>query len=273
MNILIIGKPRSRTTYLGKSISSYYNTRYLSEPYDSAGYMHNHYYRLKMKKSNNYESLLYQKQEEWLYGVTKNIFEINNCVAKIFPRHLTVDISGLENYKLHDNYDSRWDSFTDPNNFKFKLFTNLSEILQLKKFDKLFFIERNLIDSPISFAYSMRINHFVFNSHQNIDQVKKKFSQILLDEKDIPFINYVVYEHVLLEKIKAFIAENYPCVFVTYENVTDYVETNFKVNLKNNLINPKFNYKEIIKNYTEMEKYINQVYKIFCPKLENIIFT
>lgn len=273
MNILIIGKPRARTSYLGKCLSSNYKLEYLSEPYDPSAYMNIFYQRLKLLKSKNYENVLYDKQTEWLKGVTKSIFGTDNFVAKLFPRHITVDTSSLENYKFWDKPDSRYDSIPDPSSYKFKIITNLSEILQLKKFDKLYFIERNLIDSPISFAYSLRINQFGFSDNNKINEVKKKYSKITLTERDIPFINYLVFEHVLLLKIKKFIESNYACTFLTYDNVVNHINSNLNEHLDIDLIDPNFNYKEIITNYSEIEKHIHQVYDIFYPKLDDVNFT
>jgi hypothetical protein len=94
-----------------------------------------------------------------------------------------------------------------------------------------------------------------------------------MDEKTFSYINFFIYESILLDKLKKFLDNkklNY--TYIDYADCPTYVKENLPSNIPNMYYESKFNYKELIKNYDECVAHIENKFKVYSEQLKDIEF-
>lgn len=269
MNVLIIGKPRTRTSYLCDAYSKYYGLKNFHEVFDSASHIHDLYIRSKMLKKKDTKNYLMSGQTLFISNKVKEVFLKNNSVVKLFPRHIICKYGNLKNF---DNLQ-RYDFLENLLDFDFDPLNDLNTLLQLPNYNKIYVLERNLVDSAISFCYAIKVNNFLFSDTPTISHVQKKYERVIYDANDFGYLNFAIFEHLILEKLKVYVAQKFNYTNLDFDDVPKYVDTTFPNLSKSDYIDPKFNYKEIITNYDEVKHYINTAYAEFSARFDHIIFS
>lgn len=246
MKILIVCRPRTRSTLLINSLSDFYNLNNKDENYK---FCHG---KLSHALIDDTRFSLF---ENCIKSTTQNNFYEDNFVIKLFPRFLilnTMEIDSLEEYNL-------------------KIIEDLSYYISFNKYNQVYFLNRDLVDSVCSWAYGNYIN--TFNFYDNITH-KNIFDQNLKLHIDInhnSILKFYILETAILNCWKTFLNNNIQHISLDYNDIPTYISTNFQ-NIVSKSIDNKFNYKELIVNYNNLEKDIFRYYTQCYNKVKNIIF-
>ena len=139
MHILVIGKPRCRTSYLTSAMVNKYNISYnYHEDYNYNFNFNEYIERVKLIKSCPDIQHVYEKQLNHLETITEKVFSQNNGIIKLFPRHI---ISHLGDKRKIYSYKD----------FNYKIVSNISKTLRLDKFNQIFLLDRELPNAAISY--------------------------------------------------------------------------------------------------------------------------
>jgi hypothetical protein len=251
MHILIVGSPRNRTSYLSDAFSKHYNLENLYEILDFTEILRDEIYKGNLKKKLCNVSVM-EKHLSYLNQQTQKIFDTNRAVVKLFPRHIVNTTQ--ENYK----YPFSIKNIEDIN---FQLVPNFSKVLRLDKFDEIIILNRDIVDSTISYIFNIFISpiHIIVNEQQK-NYIHNSFKNIKINEKYYPLINFYIYEYILGHYLHEYIIKNYKTKELTYNNCIEYVENNLPNGVKTEFYKSDINYKKIISNYDEISDYVNSVY-------------
>lgn len=238
MNVIILSTQRNRSSFLTESYSNEFNLSNWFEKYDLISVMEQEELRLNLLKKENKKELLFEKQKKFLNQITKSVKDNDNVVIKLFTHSLIERPYFLENINILP-----------------RIITDLSTILNV--YDKIVYIDRNIIDSTISYIYAVVMSSFLYSDKILLDYHKTKSKPIKIEDNKLPIINYQVYQHVIHQHVKTFIENNYNnTTFLTYDNCVDYVKNNFKNEKQNFFINANFDYRQLITNYDEISDHI-----------------
>lgn len=258
MKILVMSRPRCRTSFLSEAISKFYNIPNFHEDFD---YIVNKYntdyarYTLLKKKPTLQE--LNQNLKLHISKVNSKL-EGNGGVIKFFPRYLLSYF--FNNRKNHISID-------DFEKFNYFCETNITDLFNFKMYNQIIFLERNLVNSAMSYIYSLQTKQQLFNNKSVVDYLLRKNERIDIRTELFPTLDFFIFEFYIHEQLKTFMSQKYKtCTFLTYENCTEYVSNNYKNEKYISLIDPKYNYSNKIRNYDQLESYITQT----CLKYSKI---
>lgn len=260
MKILVITKPRTRSSFLCSALSNYYDIKNYHEPFN---FIEQEFVELRtrfglLKKKLHLQDLVnYQKKN--LTQKIKNLNVEESYVCKLMPRNILFSYRGTV--------------IREEQPFEHEIYLNFNEILKIQDYDKVYFLNRDVIDSSISFIFAQSINSFLFANQSDLNYQKKKNQKMIVSQHGLDLISFVVYECVLLEKIKEFLdKEKIPYTYIDYVECTEYVRKNLNCNKPNMYLESNFNYKELIENYSECVKHIENKYKEFKNQLKYLEF-
>lgn len=250
MKILIMSRPRCRTSFLCEATSNFYNIPNFHEDFDYIVNKYNtDYARYILLKKNPTLQELNQNLKLHINKVNLKLEE-NGGVIKFFPRYLLAYF--FNNKKKHisiDNFDE----------FHYFCETNITSLFNFKMYDQIIFLERNLVDSAISYIYSLQTKQLLFNDKNIVDYLSRKNERIDIRAEMFPTLDFFIFEFYIYEQLKTFISQKYKtCTFLTYENCTEYVSNNYKNEKNIKLIDPRYNYSDKIKNYEQLKSYITE---------------
>lgn len=252
MKILIIGPHRSRSTYLQEIISSNYNIINIGENWKfvSGNF---HYYSTLNKTINNTHFDIFQ--QKFKFNVEKDFK--NDFVSKLFPRMLIFAPNLI----------------TDLSSYNYKIITNLTYYLNIKKFDKIYFLERNLVDGCCSWIYGHKIDQFIFRNINTLQEKINLNSSIFIDYQNNPILKFYIFECALVEHLNHFlIREKIKFIKLNYDDIPVYVANNFS-KVKSNTLETKFDYSTLITNYNDVEKFVSKFYLECLEHVKQIKFT
>lgn len=244
MKILVICRPRTRSTYLIDAISSHYNITNLKERFSNPSGKFN-------------SSVTTQKVDDWYYPIfmgnvkqqINKMFQHGDFVMKLWPRMLML--------------------YKDDSIIPVKQITDLTYYANIKKFDNIFFLDRNLVDSACSWMYSSTIQQYTF-THTDAPSIKLSEVPNLTIDLNSPFLKLFVYEAVILGKYKEFLLNNkLAFTALDYDDVKGYIDNHF-VNFQSNSVPTQFNYSEIITNYSEVKEYVSEYYEAIKYKTKDL---
>jgi len=240
MHILIVGSPRSRTSYIASACANQYKIKNFHEDYDD--YFSDFYERNRLLKKPIEIHDVVKKRELFLQNYTNNLFDMPGCVIKLFPRHIiTLQHADKILKKIDD--------------LKYQVIENISDILRLQDFDKIYVMHRSLVESAISFAYAKQVGYMLYIFPQKVKNKKLTIQQNVLDE-----LNYFLLENIVLEDLQTFLNNNYNCINLDFHKAIEYVDIEFTDKGQIMYQDPKYNYKNLILNYSEVEDYIHKTF-------------
>jgi hypothetical protein len=242
MHILIVGSPRSRTSYMSSACSNQFKVKNFHEEFDF--HFSAFYERIRLLKKPIDLDEVCKKREEYLKNATTDLFSIPGCVIKLFPRHIMT-------LKYADKILKK------VNDLEYKVTENISDIFRFGNYDKIYIMKRNLIDAAMSFTYGKQIGSFLYSPSQKI-----KSKKVIIKEDVLNELNYFLLETIVLEELEQFINLNYKCINLDYTEAVNYVETEFPDRGQNMYQDTKYNYKELILNYDEVQEYTYKFYDL-----------
>jgi hypothetical protein len=245
MKILILGRPRTRSTLLINTVSKFYNLSDKDENFKSViG---------KFTPMNNTNLLNFKNLTK---EFTQRLFLQDNFAIKLFPRMTILGVQKIHELKSYTN----------------TIINELSYFYNIRKFDKIFLIDRNIIDSVYSYAYSSHIQVYNFRDINLLNNHLRNKKPILLD-LDNPFLKFYIYESAVLNVWSQFLSNNQiEHVKLEYTQLPNYIANNYP-NIDTPTLDNKFDYTHLISNYQECRTQILEFYEE-CKKLcENLSFS
>lgn len=263
MKILVISRPRCRTSFLCESASLFYNIPNLHEDYDyiMERYKIDYQRYFLLKKTPSLKEL----NQNLLSHVNfiNNKIQQQNGVIKFFPRHLLSYF--FTNVGSHMSFD-------DIKTFSYICETNITESFNLKMYDKIILLERDLLESAISYANGIQTKKMLFFNAKEFKYELKKVPKISIDNQVFKNINFYIFEYFMYLQLKNYINNNFENVeTLTYDTCTEYVKKHYNNQDQVKYIDTKFNYADKIINYNELKSYIlNTVeqYSILVPNFD-----
>jgi len=232
MRIALISRPRTCSTAISKSLANFYNLDYLGESYFN---IHNtllRYYKLR----RNYDTqLALQKFSTQLNDYTNKIFQKENFIIKIFPSILHFPPSNMMEEHSFDFVK---------NQFLFKL-----DVLKIKQYDKIYFLDRVLSDSLLSWAYCHHTRYF----HKKKSE-PPKYIKIEINDHDLSAVKFYIIEYFLQQKIKKYLdTEKIPYTYINESNCESYIDKNY-LDIENTIID----YKDYILNLKKFDNFVEK---------------
>ena len=204
------------------------------------------YYQLRPNTSKNIQFTDFQSR---LSVLTKTLFDQENFVVKIWPSMMC-----FPPHKIYKNQ-----SFQDiKDNFIF----DITEYLNIHQYDKLYFLDKDLHHSAISWVYSKKTQ--IFHKRKNIS---RPTPIIFLDSVDYDNIRFYILEYCLHQKIKQFLL-NKQIPFTDISN-------NIKSYINNDLLKieeSQYDYRNLIHDYTDLYTYISEWYQICIENTKDWYF-
>lgn len=264
MKILVVSTPRCRTTFLCQSIEQFYKIPNFHESFDYISERYNiDYVRYGlMKKKPTLEEVKHQSKE-YIQKTTSEILN-NNGVAKLFPRYL------LSYFFLEKN---QYCSIDDLSNFSYLYHTDVSEMFNLSMYHKIIFLERDLIETAISYAYGQQTKQMLFTDKNLLNYVKRKDQKIEINYETFKMVNFLIFEFCIFNQLKKFIIKNYKNYEnLTYDNCIDHVSNNYGAGENVKVIETNFDYSNLILNYDELRSYIVDTLQKYSVQVPNFYF-
>lgn len=246
MKILILGRPRTRSTLLINTLSKFYG---LSDKDENFKFI------LGKFNNTNFKDLDYFKNSVKIF--TQTLFSGDNFAIKLFPRMVTLSNRRIDNLKT----------------YKLSIINDLSYYYNLKKYDQIFVIDRNLIDSVYSYAYGSKINVFNFRDKTLLKEYLSKCEPIHIDFNNNPYLKFYVYERAMLDVWKEYLIKyNIKHTCLDYDNIPNYIEINFP-NMPALTLDNTFDYKNLISNYENCQTQILEFYEECRELTKQLTFT
>lgn len=186
--------------------------------------------------------------KKYIFQSNKNLFFQKRFVVKIWPSMLILPPNKIENFE----------TFVD---FRQKIIFDIEEHLFLSKYDHLYFLDRNLYDSTLSWVYAKKIN--VFHKTKTL---LPNYYKIKLDDNDYALAKFYILEYCLQKKIKKYL-QNSNIAF-TEITMDDF---DFDSNLP--LEKSENDYKNLIIGVDDMIKFIGEQYNICQESTKDWVFS
>lgn len=253
-----MGRPRCRTSFLSMAYRDYYGLEYLHETFfESVKPLWIKANALRTKDNLN---KLQQSHIQSLKNITKKIFLSDGAIIKFFPRDVMTHC--YVNLK-----------FTDIQNFNYKCITNLSEVFQLEKYNQILLLERNFLDSAMSFIYGHVMGIMLFERNVSKTFYEKKITPVTITEQHLQLLNFYILEYLVDQNIKKFVRTRYSCKTLDYNIIPNFVEENFNNSKTNYYVDLELDYKNLIVNYQEIVEYINLKLEEYSNNYKSVTFT
>ena len=249
MKICLISRGRTRSTIIGNSLAEKLGVDNVGEVYYRAQW--------EIKQSvdhrrtidwNTYIPIFQNKINE----ITKQLLEKKSFICKIFPSMLIAPPMHIINE--NETVD----------HIKHRIIFNIWETLNLSQYDEIYFIERNLAESAISWVYSNKTG--IYHKYKN---KLNDYKSIKLNSVDYARARFYVLEYLLQEKIKNYLQKNsIPFTLITENNYLDIINGH-----KNMIDETPVNYKEIINNAENLISYVEKIQKEYSLLVQDWQYT
>lgn len=263
MKILVVSRPRCRTTFLCESASIFYNVTNFHEDYDY----------IMQKYRIDYQRYFLLRKTPELQELSHNLcshvksisekVEKQNGIIKLFPRYL------LSYFFTNVGSHMCIEDFT---NFKYTCETNVSEIFKLNTYDQIIFLERNLVDSAISYAHGIQTKKMLFTDQNLVNYELKKQQKVYIDDQVLCNLNFFIFEYYLYFQLKSFILQNYKGITLNYDTCIDYVKNNYNIQTRIKYVDTNFDYSNKIENYAKVKSYVLETADKYATMVPNFTF-
>lgn len=249
MSICIVSMKRTRSSILSASIAEFYGSKNYFGMYDAVTpNLKTQIYFNKLPK-NQLMDAKFDYFKQYIKNLTNTILSDKNSVVKLFPRyfiyHDRPSVEAHDKQVLPDNFDD------------LLMITDIEEYFQLSKFNKIYYLERNVTDTVCSYSYAIHLNKFHFFNQYELDYHKKHKSSICIDLNS-KWLDFCIFEYMLLTHLKKYMDnKNIKYHILNFENIPAYCEQHYS-GTKKNVLDSKFNYKNLIENYTQVEEYVKE---------------
>jgi len=220
----------------------HYNLDYLHEVFSNS--IDNLWMQVKIIKNSNTLEELQKIHIRRLTNIGSKIFTLDNTISKLFSRDLITQYSPKH-------------TFLNIEDFNYRCVSNVSEILQLDKYDQILLLERNFIDSAMSYIYGKIVGVMLFERHNSKNFYQQKLKPITITKEQLNILNFYIIEYLVDQNLKKFLETRYSCVKLDYDEIPDYVNDKFNNSETNYYMNLGIDYKKSIVNYNEVLEYIN----------------
>lgn len=237
MKILILCRPRTRSTLLIDSVAKHFE---ITDEDENLKRTYGKFHSILLNPKF-YDTFFNEFQKSFKNHV-QELFVKNNFVVKLYPRMLTFSPHVINNIK----------------EYNLTCMSNLTYFANIRKFDKIYYLDRNIVDSVCSWAFSNHINNFNFRNERNLADYQS--INISIDIEKDAFLKFYIFEACILKLYKTFLEKNnINFIDLTYDNVVDYTKLNFP-NVVNKTIHSNFDYSKIITNYYDLQTSIMSYY-------------
>lgn len=251
MRIGLISRGRTYSTAIGQSLAHMYNLKNLSENYLTV----HEIIRKNFNKSDTKEPVLNLFKEKFL-NYTNNLFTNENFVCKLWPNMLMfIDYHSVNS--LENNFEKIISTIEK------SIIFEISKYWQLQKYDKLFFLDRNLKISTVSWVYIKKIKR----SHLYKNSKNKLLPEIKLENYEFNLARRYILDYCIQQRIKDFLIKQKLPFIEIHENHKKYINQNVTTTLENNT-----DYNSLISNYNDIEILINEWYPICLEKTKDWYF-
>lgn len=248
MSYCIIGMKRTRSSVLSISIANFHNSDNYFGMYD--GITPSLKDQIRFKKlslpEKNKAKLDFFKSE--IKKLTLEVFDRPNTVIKLFPRYMI----------YHDRpYVENHTKSVLPNNLDdLLIIKEIEEYFQISKFNKIYYLDRDVTDAVASYCYGIFIKKFQFKTVEEVTYYNKICKPVAIDLTS-PWIDFCIFEYMLQNQIKLYLDKNkLEYTLLSYDEIPKHCDLYYSGTQENNYKYPEFNYKKIIANYTELQDYI-----------------
>ena len=226
MKVIIIGLPRTRSSYLIDVVAKSLKLKNKFESYVDV--MTGSLLAAKSGWNKNY----WNNYTDKLTLITNNWFIDDNFVVKLFPNMLmSPDLKYIEK--------------------------NL-EFLRLREYDKIYVLHRqNIYDMIISQLIARQIGRFLYEANKSFSKNVYNTSIDFSTNKVLKEIDYIITGVILHDRIKQYLEErNVNFTLLEYHDIPEYVQENYP-NVTSSYQELNINYKDCIKNYDQICDYID----------------
>lgn len=247
MKIGIICRGRTHSQAITDSLSKEYNLHNFGETYIGVNDLASRV--INLRKLINKQLNPITVFEDTLKNHTDRIFSVNNFICKLWPSMLIFrnQIQKNEIYNF--------------NQIKENVVFNLRYFWNIENYTHLYFLDKDLLHSLSSWVYSKKTT--MFHTFKDSSFNTNTYSLYLNDE-DINLGKLYILEYCLQQKIKMFLLK---------ENIKFLDISNNPKDLINNdiisLVENQRNYRNLIKNYEELENLIEEWYPLCLEKTNN----
>lgn len=246
MNILLVSRPRTRSTLLINALTQFYNLENKDESYK---FCHGKLSNLTIDNSR------FEIFSNCIKVSTEENFKQNNFAIKLFPRML-----------IPNSYEIQLLDF-----FNLRFINNLSYFTNIRKYDKVYFLTRDIVDSVCSWAYSNYIGTFNFYDNETLQLKKQQIKPIEINLLNDSSLKFYILECAIQNHLNIFLEQNIEYTILNYNDIPDYVKTNL-IGYSSKTLDAQLSYCELIRNYSEIEKQIIEYYDLCYNKIKNICF-
>lgn len=249
MKILVLCTPRTRSTVLLDTLSKHYKLENKGETlHFSIGKVQN-----TVKNPNLNEAYYNHFLTIFKKDVEIN-FQQNNFIAKLFPNMLVYSDHLLD----------------DPNIYNVQMITNLKYYLNIHKYNKIFYLNRNITDTICSWYFADLTNYFNFKSFETLQEQLSKTTKFSIElNSDLKFF---IYECSLLYQIKKYLINNkIEFTYLDFQDIPNFLSTNYP-NVEPTTIDSKIDYSQLVLNYKELDEKCQKFYNQCIEATDKIIF-
>lgn len=245
MKVCLISRGRTRSTVVVNSLAEQFNIVNLEEIYFKA--QHEIKQNVDHRKAidwNLYIPIFNSK----VSAITRQLLEKQSFVCKIFPSMLiSPPMHIIKNSETLDDIKQR-------------IIFNLEEYLVLSQYDKVYFLERNLPESAISWVYSNKTG--VYHKYKN---KPNHYKPIKLNEVDYARARFYVLEFLLQQKIKEFLQQkSIPFTVISENNFEDILN-----GYSNTIEKTPVNYKELIANADDLIAFVEKIHNEYSVVVQD----
>lgn len=265
MTYCIIGMKRTRSSVLSLSISNYHDSDNYFGQYDGiTPSFKTKIYFSKLPLDQQKSAKLKFFQEE-VKKMTLEVLSKPNNVVKLFPRYMIYhEIPSVKDHAksvLPKNYND------------LIIITDIEEYFQLSKFQKIYFLQRDVTDSICSYGYGIYLKKFQFVDEPELNYFTKISRPISIDLNS-GWLDFCIFEYMLLNHLRSYLDDKKLSYhLLDYDDIPKYCSDRYSGTEIGNYKYSGFNYKNLITNYEEVRKYIfNFIHLNNNYIKENIIF-
>lgn len=185
-----------------------------------------------------------------LKDITEKLHTKDNFVIKIWPSMLMLPENFFERFKNLDE-------------IKKTILFNIQDCIKLLNYDVLYFLDRDLAYSTISWVYTKKIRKY--HKHKKFNIV---YSKVKLTPLDYEIATYYILEYCLQQKIKKYlIKENKNFILINDNNYKSYTEPNL-LDTEETIVK----YDELIENSESFYQFIEIKYNEINSYIDNWIY-
>jgi hypothetical protein len=234
MKIAVICRGRTCSTAVIGTLANNFSCRPIGENFQP------HSYVLRNRYPNQQRDEIFKMRTLKLH---KNLLFQKRFVAKIWPSMLIPPPDQIQQNE----------TFID---FEHKIIFDIEKYLFLSKYDKLYFLDRDLYESTFSWVYAKKTSKF-----HNIKNFNQNYSRIELNDSDYATAKFYILEYCLQQKIKDYLLDSK----ISYTDISEktFEFDDLPIKKSNN------DYTNLIIGADNLKKFIDKQYQICVETTKN----